>query len=181
MVRLRLPALKTDRRLAQAIRRHTTPGIEQAAGAATLLADEKAMAALVGGVWILAHALDREKAGEVDRVAAAFVVTWILPHVMKKAVSQERPDRCEVHGKRRGIPKSGNAYDAFPSGHAMHVGALAAGLSALFPRHSRLIWSAGFALAGTRLILLAHWLSDVLAGLTLGALIAAAIGPTRRR
>ena len=34
-----------------------------------------------------------------------------------------------VHGPRRGIPRSGKPYDAFPSGHAMHVGAVASAVS----------------------------------------------------
>ena len=48
-----------------------------------------------------------------------------LPHVLKGMFNQRRPDRLTVRGHWRGIPLSGDPLDAFPSGHAMHVGALA--------------------------------------------------------
>jgi hypothetical protein len=33
-------------------------------------------------------------------------VTAILPHLLKRLIDQKRPDRCMVHGPRRGIPRS---------------------------------------------------------------------------
>jgi hypothetical protein len=36
------------------------------------------------------------------------VVTAILPHLLKRLIDQKRPDRCMVHGSRRGIPRSGS-------------------------------------------------------------------------
>src|SRR3569623_3383835 len=89
-------------------------------------------------------------------------VSAAIPHEIKWFVDQERPDR-RVHGLRHGIPKSGKAKDAFPSGHAVHVGALAAAVSQFFPRWKSLIWTAGRGLAATRVVLLAHWTTDVLA------------------
>jgi undecaprenyl-diphosphatase len=110
---------------------------------------------------------DRENA---DYLVLNVIASAVLPHLFKGVVDQQRPDR-RVHGFRDGIPKSGNAYDAFPSGHAVHVGALASAASRLFPRWRWLAWSAGLAVASTRVALLAHWLSDVLVGLTIGALL----------
>jgi hypothetical protein len=72
-------------------------------------------------------------------VAAAAV----LPHLLKRLIDQERPDRSVVHGRRHGIPRSGKPYDAFPSGHAVHVGAVASAVSWARPRWAPVAWGAG--------------------------------------
>jgi len=92
----------------------------------------------------------------------------LVPHLLKCVVAQERPDRVEIHGDRHGIPRSGEAFDAFPSGHAVHMGALAAALSRILPKYRVLIWGASTMVALTRVVLLAHWTSDVLVGGALG-------------
>jgi membrane-associated phospholipid phosphatase len=75
-----------------------------------------------------------------------------------------------------GIPRSGDAWDSFPSGHAVHIGALAGPLLRAAPSKARPFLGAGLAgLAATRVLLLAHYGSDVLAGLLLGAGISAAV------
>ena len=60
-----------------------------------------------------------------DHVLLTTIVASILPHVLKKVFDQERPDRLTVLGHVHGIPLSGKRLDAFPSGHAVHIGALA--------------------------------------------------------
>jgi membrane-associated phospholipid phosphatase len=91
--------------------------------------------------------------------------------LLKTLVAQQRPDRLTVHGHCRGVPFSGKRYDAFPSGHAVHVGALASAASKLPRRQRNIAWLVGGGLVATRIILLAHWTSDVLAGLAIGALM----------
>jgi undecaprenyl-diphosphatase len=60
--------------------------------------------------------------------------------------------------------------DSFPSGHALHLGALAAALARTASTPTASIgWVLAFVLASTRLLLLAHYLTDVAAGLVLGA------------
>src|SRR5262249_44860950 len=100
-------------------------------------------------------------------------IAGALPHLFKYLVRRRRPDRAVVwNGRRRGIPRSGNAWDSFPSGHAVHMGAVAAPLSSLAPAWLRpLVWPLAAALAGTRTLLLAHYPSDVGAGLALGFLL----------
>jgi undecaprenyl-diphosphatase len=66
---------------------------------------------------------------------------------------------------------SGNAYDAFPSGHAMHIGAVTSAATELPPAQRNVVWALGAALVSTRIVLLAHWTSDVLAGLAFGAIL----------
>jgi undecaprenyl-diphosphatase len=68
-----------------------------------------------------------------------------------------------------GVPFSGKARDAFPSGHAIHMGALASAASRLPTPQRNTIWAISGGLVLTRVILLAHWASDVIAGLAIGA------------
>jgi membrane-associated phospholipid phosphatase len=130
----------------------------------TWLADEKLMVvgAVVAWLGIRALSSDRTFGRMADQMLCAIAITAALPHVVKLAFVRERPDRTRVGKRRKGIPKSGNAWDSFPSGHAVHVGALAASASRMTPRHAGLIWSSALALIGTRVLLLAHHLTDVM-------------------
>jgi membrane-associated phospholipid phosphatase len=133
----------TDRAIANAVASSTTPELEKAAGFLTWGADEKLLLALSVGV----------------------------PHLLKRAVDQTRPDRLTVKGHWRGVPWSGRARDAFPSGHALHMGALASAAD-LFPQpQRRIVRGLAVTLSATRILLLAHWTSDVFAGFAAGALI----------
>ena len=95
----------------------------------------------------------------------------LLPHGLKMLFSQTRPDRRTVIGHVRGIPFSGKRADAFPSGHALHMGALASAAAALpaGPRRAMRTFAIGLSL--TRVVVLAHWASDVVAGFVLGAVL----------
>ena len=84
-----------------------------------------------------------------------------------------RPEGSRLYAgsfNRRHRWKPGKSRDAFPSGHAMHVGAMASAATVLPSAKRNLVWSLGAALVTTRVVLLAHWASDVAAGLLLGGL-----------
>ena len=51
----------------------------------------------------------------------------------------------------------------------MHIGALASAASTLPAKQRNVVWSIGAGLVLTRIVLLAHWASDVVAGLVIGA------------
>ncbi len=53
----------------------------------------------------------------------------------------------------------------------MHVGALVSAATLLPPQMRNLVWAAGALLVSTRVVLLAHWFTDVLAGLGLGVVV----------
>ena len=74
-------------------------------------------------------------------------------------------------GHAHGVSFSGKREDAFPSGHALHMGALAsaAGTLPAGPRRAIRIFAVGLSL--TRVVVLAHWASDVVAGFALGAVL----------
>src|SRR5581483_7216315 len=102
---------------------------------------------------------------------AVSLASAILPHLLKRKIDQTRPDRLTVRGHWRGMPLSGKSDDAFPSGHALHMGALfsAAGL---LPKQDRApLRGLSVALSLTRILLLAHWASDVMAEFALGGIL----------
>jgi membrane-associated phospholipid phosphatase len=167
MARWRIRPTKMDRRVANRIASRTSPAIEKPASFLTLAADEKSLLAFAAGLWLLSGYVGPRRRREARYVATNIMVTAVLPHLCKSLIAQKRPDRY-VNGRHRGIPRSGKAYDAFPSGHAMHVGAVASALSRFFPAATPMIWTVGGLLAATRIILLAHWITDVLVGLVSG-------------
>lgn len=67
------------------------------------------------------------------------------------------------------------AYASFPSGHAITAFALAFALASLVPKWRIAIWAYAAVIAMTRLLLLAHHPSDVLAGALVGVLGAMAV------
>ena len=104
-----------------------------------------------------------------DHMLYGAVIASALPHLIKRIVRRRRPDRTVVHRKRHGIPHSGNAWDSFPSGHAIHVGALARTVNEVLPPRLRpLLWPALVGLAASRVLLLARYPSDVAGGLAIG-------------
>lgn len=140
----------------------------------TWLADEKLLLTGAALAWACMHLArnDRELRRNADQMLCSVAIAGVVPHVFKWAVARKRPDRTRIHGNRRGIPKSGNAWDSFPSGHAVHVGALAHSTVRMTPARVRpFVWPVAAALAGTRIVLLAHYLTDVIAGLALGVMI----------
>jgi membrane-associated phospholipid phosphatase len=160
-----------DKDIARGVARHADVPIERAAEVLTWGADEHLLiaAAMVG--WLVT----RKSEEPLRRLSTHFLLcslsSAVLPHILKALIDQERPDRLTVSGHWRGVPFSGKSEDAFPSGHALHVGALASAATLLPPKIRNLFWAAGALLVGTRVILLAHWFTDVLAGLGLGVIV----------
>jgi membrane-associated phospholipid phosphatase len=114
-------------------------------------------------------------------VLTVSLVSAVLPHLLKRAIDQTRPDRLTVKGHWRGVPWSGRPHDAFPSGHALHMGALASVAGLFPPVQRRIARSLAITLSATRILLLAHWTSDVVAGFAGGALIERLIRPMTLR
>jgi membrane-associated phospholipid phosphatase len=169
---------RVDLAVAKACARHVTPGVERALQTLTWAADEKVILAGTAALWAATRTrrCAESTRRRADHMLACAVVASALPHLIKLVVRRRRPDRTVVHRKRHGIPLSGNAWDSFPSGHALHLGALARTTHALLPTRLRpLLWPAFATLAASRVLLLAHYPSDVIGGLALGAGIDAAM------
>ena len=170
MAWVRVRPTAADVAIANEIAAHTTPRAEQVAKALTWGADEHLLMALTAAWWLYSRGRPRRYRKIADHVFLTTLVTSALPHGLKTIFDQRRPDRLTVRGHWRGVPLSGNACDAFPSGHAVHVGGLMSAASVLPKGQRNAIWLIGAALVTTRVVLLAHWTSDVLAGLAIGAL-----------
>jgi membrane-associated phospholipid phosphatase len=158
-----------DIAIANAIATHTDPPAEEVARVVTWGADEHILNALAVGWWLYSRGQGQTQRRAADHVLLTTLVAAAVPHLLKSVFDQQRPDRRTVRAHWRGVPLSGNAYDAFPSGHAVHVGALASAASRLPSRQRNIIWAVGAGLVASRVLLLAHWTSDVIAGLAIGA------------
>jgi len=171
MALYRVKPTKVDEAVARTVARHTAPVPEEAAQLLSWGADEHLLIALAAGFWLYGQAADERTRIASNHVLLTTAAVALLPHVLKSIFDQERPDRTTLRGHVHGVPFSGKALDAFPSGHALNVGALASAATALPAAERNTVWIIGAGLVLTRVALLAHWLSDVLAGLAVGAVV----------
>jgi membrane-associated phospholipid phosphatase len=159
---------EADVAIAHTVARKTSGPPEKLARALTWGADEKVLLALTAIGWLASRG-----AGEPARRAAHHAVlvaaaASLLPHGMKRLFDQTRPDRMTVVGHLHGVSFSGKRKDAFPSGHALHMGALASAAGALPVGPRRTVRTLAIVLSLTRIAVLAHWASDVVAGFAVG-------------
>jgi membrane-associated phospholipid phosphatase len=166
---IRVRPTPADVSIANAIAAHTHREPERVAEALTWGADEHVLCALAGGWWVYCRDKDARHRLASDHILLTTLAASALPHLLKMVFDQERPDRTTVRGHLRGIPLSGKRLDSFPSGHAVHIGALASAASVLAAKPRNLVWGIGATLVLTRVVLLAHWASDIAAGLAAGA------------
>jgi len=157
-----------DVAIADAIAAHADPPAEEVAGVVTWGADEHIVSALAAGWWLYTRGQSGPRRRAANHVLLTTLVASALPHLLKSVFDQQRPDRRTLRAHWRGVPLSGKEYDAFPSGHAVHVGALASAASELPTRQRNIVWLVGAGLVVSRIVLLAHWTSDVAAGLAIG-------------
>ncbi len=162
---------KADIGIARTVARNTSRRTEAVARVLTWGADEKLLLLLAAAGWVVTRGRGEplRRAGNHALLVATFAS--LLPHVLKLAFQQTRPDRLTLLGHIHGVAFSGKGGDAFPSGHALHMGALAsaAGTLPAGPREAGVIIAVGLSL--TRILVLAHWASDVVAGFAMGAVL----------
>ncbi|TBW33637.1 phosphatase PAP2 family protein [Siculibacillus lacustris] len=144
---------------------------------------------VVSGVLLIAclalspDGLSRQVRAGIVRLGwtAAFVFvavagSGLLASLAKNAFGRARPDHLAGGGIFEIHPLAFRAdWAAFPSGHATTAGATAVVLALLAPRWRRPILAAGVVVAITRILLDAHFPSDVIAGVTLGASVTLAL------
>jgi hypothetical protein len=170
MALFRVKHMEADVAIANEIASHTRPRLEHAAEALTWGADGHVLCALAACWWLYSRWKAPNSRRASDHVLLTTLVASALPHLLKSIFDQERPDRLTIAGHLHGIPISGKRLDAFPSGHAVHIGALGSAASVLPTKQRNAIWAVGAVLVLTRILLLARWTSDVAAGLAMGAL-----------
>lgn len=162
---------RADVAIANAIARNTEPAPEAIARALTWGADEKVLLALVAISWLASRGRGEPLRRVGNHALLVATMASLLPHALKVVFNQIRPDRVTVLGHVHGVAFSGKREDAFPSGHALHMGALASAAGTL-PQRSRIaIRALAVGLSLTRVAVLAHWMSDVVVGFALGAVL----------
>ena len=162
---------RTDEIIARAIARDTNDPAEIVSQTLTWGADEKLLLLLAATGWIASRGRSERIRRAGNHALLVTVTASLLPHVLKLLFNQTRPDRWTVLGHLHGVPFSGKAEDAFPSGHALHMGALASAAGTLPSTPRRAVRTLAIGLSVTRVLVLAHWVSDVLAGFVLGAVL----------
>lgn len=162
---------KTDVRIARTVARKTSPAPEKIARALTWGADEKVILVLAAAGWLGSRGCGEPLRRAGIHAVLVAVAASLLPHGMKLLFNQIRPDRRTVIGHVHGISFSGKREDAFPSGHALHMGALASAAGALPAGPRRAVRALAVGLSLTRIVVLAHWASDVAAGFAFGAIV----------
>ena len=180
---IKLPPSRIDLAIGRACRRAANAPEERSLQVVTWLADEKFVLTAAAAIWLASrYGSTRSLREEADRMVVSVLIAGALPHVIKLFVRRRRPDRSLVRGRRNGVPRSGDAWDSFPSGHALHVAAVAPSIARMSPLWTKpLVWSGSAALAASRVMLLAHYASDVFAGWTVGVLINRAVAAFTRR
>src|SRR5262249_33883068 len=130
-----LPPSRLDVAISQRCFRAATPARERSLRIMTWLADEKILLGAVALFWLDARLRPhgQEDRREADRMLLGIAIAGVVPHIFKHLVNRKRPDRTLVHGPRHGIPRSGDAWDSFPSGHALHLGAVGGSVARLAP------------------------------------------------
>lgn len=164
---MRVPVTNIDRELARLATHYSCEPLEKCLQFVTTVADEKILLPASLVAWIIA-ALRNVKPNRYKHLLMTLILITVFDHFSKHVFDQQRPDRVRKRYRKRGIPRSLGKYDSFPSGHAMRLGAAARSLQRAHPEASLLIWSALGFVALTRVLLLAHWLSDVVAGTAAG-------------
>ncbi|MGY3454529.1 membrane-associated phospholipid phosphatase [Bradyrhizobium sp. USDA 4353] len=168
---IRVKPTKIDETIADFAARTTKPSIQTLGRGLSWGADEKVWLALSAVGWIISRGQARPVRRAASHALLVTVAVSALPHLLKSMFNQTRPDRETVRGHLNGVQRSGHAEDAFPSGHALHMGALYSAASTL-PAAARIgIRSAALGLCATRILILAHWASDVAVGFMIGALV----------
>jgi membrane-associated phospholipid phosphatase len=168
---------KADISIARGIARDTKPAPEEIARALTWGADEKVLLVLAAAGWLASRRRGEPLRRAGNHALLVTVAASLLPHGLKLLFNQTRPDRRTVIGHFHGISFSGKREDAFPSGHALHMGALASAAGALPSVPRRAIRAVAVGLSLTRIVVLAHWASDVVVGFALGALLERLLRP----
>lgn len=177
-------AAANDAALSHDVRNDRTTLVGRLADELEPLGRERVAVPLFSGAWLAARATGRESAARaVVRIAAGYAVADLVTTLLKHATGRYRPDTAGA-GPWRSSPFRRDAqWHSFPSGHAAHVFAIAAGLSAEHGQPVAGIAAYGVAalVAWQRVISGSHWPSDVVAGAAIGIVGARSVGGWMRR
>ena len=174
---IKLRPFAADVAISRACLHVASPAVERPLRVVTWLADERILLGAAGVFWAATRLSPSQPLRrEADQMLCSVLIAGLVPDLCKYLVRRERPNRALVRRHDTRVAQLGNAWDSFPSGHAIHLSAIAASAQRLVPRRWRAtLRTALGALAATRIMLLAHYPSDVVAGWGIGALINKAV------
>jgi membrane-associated phospholipid phosphatase len=98
---------------------------------------------------------------------AAIALTGLADTIIKRMIGRARPSELGPLGFEPFSWRS--EFASFPSGHATNVFATLVAVGLVFPRARPLLWIYALTIAASRVIVSAHFPSDVLAGAAFGA------------
>ena len=105
-------------------------------------------------------------------IIIAVTTTSLVAFAIKRLVGRVRPAR-EQAGRFLGPSlRHANWRESFPSSHSASAFALSVVLVHFYPQAADVFWARAIVCAILRYIMDAHWPSDVIAGITLGYVIA---------
>src|SRR3954454_4883404 len=156
-VPIAIPPAETDLRIARAVARNADSTSQHIARALCWGADEKVLLVLAAAGWLVSRGRAEPLRRAGNHALLVTVAASLLPHGLKLLFDQTRPDRRTVIGHVHGVAFSGKRQDAFPSGHALHMGALASAAGPLPAGLGGAIYALAVGLSFTRIVVLAHW------------------------
>jgi membrane-associated phospholipid phosphatase len=168
---IRVEPTKADVWIAGAAARAANPPLQKIARGLSFGADEKVWLALTSVAWLASRGGRPSVQRAANHALLVTVAVSALPHLLKSVFNQTRPDRTTLRGRLNGVEWSGKAEDGFPSGHALHMGALFSGAGTLRTPARIRLRAVAIGLCLTRVVVLAHWASDVAVGFVIGALV----------
>ena len=111
--------------------------------------------------------------GQAAYAFAAVALSGTMTNFFKIIVGRARPRLFEQFGSLHFQPlTTGYDFASYPSGHSTTAGAVTMILMLWFPKFRWAILTGGLIVAGTRVMVGAHYASDVVAGFSVGLLIA---------
>jgi membrane-associated phospholipid phosphatase len=138
-------------------------------------------------IIVLIWTLDPARRRYLPAVALTLVVTGGVVTLLKHTVARARPAAGEAgeflasssssssSSPSSSVGETDAKAESFPSGHSAAAAATAVVLTALYPRGRYIFWTLALLCAALRFVNNAHWLSDVVAGVTLGYVCARAM------
>ncbi|MEV1132061.1 phosphatase PAP2 family protein [Agromyces sp. NPDC049794] len=158
---------RADAAAARAVnRRHTHPHVDAFWSRLTGFADNGVLWWTLGGVLAVTDRRHAAARGLGSLLAASALTNLIA----KRVFGGDRPLLADVPIGRR-LPKP-PVTPSFPSGHSASAAAFAAGVGVERPRIGASLAPLALGVGYSRLHTGAHWLSDVLGGLAIGASVA---------
>jgi membrane-associated phospholipid phosphatase len=125
------------------------------------------------GLALACRWLERPRLHDAAWLAAlAFASAGLLEFTIKHLVGRPRPD-AGLPGVFALGPTFAPDLDSFPSGHATSVFAVATVFAAFYPRLATPLYGLAAVIALGRVYLERHYVSDILAGVLIGVVIAA--------